>query len=109
VVVPVSTEPTLTNAICLLRTEQEALDFIEDLLTPDEIETLEARWRIVLELIRSSDAHASQRHVARLTGRAEGVVGRMSRALRRSRGGVLEKIAKRLLGLSHGSKPRQPR
>jgi TrpR-related protein YerC/YecD len=81
------------KAIVALKTEDEAADFLEDLCTPAERESMADRWRIIEPLL----AGDSYRQVYEETGVSVTTVGRVARVLRDGTGAYLN-LYKRLGG-----------
>ena len=76
----------------LINTEKEAEKVLQDLLTPQEIETLAERWEVVSHLL---DGNLTQREIQEKTGAAIATVSRANRMIKYGSGGfqwLYEKI-----------------
>lgn len=69
----------LYEAILLLETKEEAMSFLKDLCTPQEIAALTERWR-VCQLLDAGDMSYREIHAA--TGASITTVGRVARFLK---------------------------
>lgn len=81
------------KAIAALKGEQEVADFLEDLCSPAERESMSDRWRVIKPLL----AGDSYRQVYQHTGVSVTTVGRVARVLREGTGAYL-RLYKRLGG-----------
>lgn len=81
----------LCEAVCLVRTTEEALAFLADLLSPHEMCDLAQRLEVAT-LLRSGRSYVD---VSSTTGASSTTVSRVSKCLRGERGGyrlVLERL-----------------
>lgn len=81
----------LCEAVCLVRTPEEARAFLADLLSPHEISDLAQRLEVAT-LLRSGRSYVD---VSNTTGASSTTVSRVSKCLRGERGGyrlVLERL-----------------
>lgn len=69
----------LCDALLLLRTQNEAYNFLKDLCTPQEISALAERWR-VCKLLNKEDLSYRSIHAA--TGASLVTIGRVARFLK---------------------------
>ena len=76
-------ERSLLQALLTLRTEQECRNFLNDLLTPAELEALIDRWSVVAYI----DEGMPYRKIHELTGVSVTTIGRVARFLAGENGG----------------------
>ncbi len=69
----------LCSALLLLKTKEEAYNFLKDLCTPQEIAALAERWK-VCRLLETGDL--SYRDIHRITGASLTTIGRVARFLK---------------------------
>lgn len=69
----------LHDALLMLKTKEEAHNFLKDLCTPQEISALQERWT-VCQLLDSGDL--SYRDISRITGASLTTIGRVARFLK---------------------------
>ena len=69
----------LCDAILLLKNKNEALNFLKDLCTPQEISALNERWKVCQLLERGN---LSYREIHKLTGASLTTIGRVARFLK---------------------------
>ena len=69
----------LNEAWLLLKTKQEVENFLKDLCTPQEIRTLQERWR-VCQLLAQDEL--SYRDIHEITGASLSTIGRVARFLK---------------------------
>lgn len=69
----------LVDALLLLETKEEAYSFLKDLCTPQEIASLNERWR-VCQLLEGGNL--SYREVHSITGASITTIGRVARFLK---------------------------
>ena len=81
----------LTQAFLSLKNEKEIKDFLEDLCTPQELEDLCLRWKIVVELKHGF----TYRQIHERTQASLTTIGRIAKALNYGSGGY-ENIHARL-------------
>ena len=84
----------LASAVALLRDGDEALRFLRDLCTVNELRELAARW----EVARLLDAGTSYHEVSERTGASSATISRVNQWLRYGRDGyrlVLDRQARR--------------
>jgi TrpR-related protein YerC/YecD len=84
---------SLLKVIIDLKSEQEAADFLQDLCSPAERESMIDRWRVIEPLLQGN----SYRQVYDETGVSVTTVGRVARVLREGTGAYLT-LYKRLGG-----------
>lgn len=87
-------ENHLYAAFALLKTEEEAKCFIQDLCTPAEIQALADRWRVVAEI----KAGKPYRQINQETQVSSTTIGRVARCILLGKGGynlIYERIKKR--------------
>lgn len=85
-------ERSLLRALLTLRTEQECRNFLNDLLTPAELEALVDRWSVVAYI----DEGVPYRKIHELTGVSVTTIGRVARFLAGENGGyrvALERLS----------------
>ena len=75
----------LSSVLPLIKTKKEAQQFLEEFFSDKERDVFDGRWRAALELTKTEMNDVSQEEVARRAQCAVGVVGRMSRTLRRTK------------------------
>jgi TrpR-related protein YerC/YecD len=83
----------LAKALLSLKTEGGMLDFLRDVATLEELESLSSRWDVVLELNKGT----SYRDIAKKTGVSTATITRISHWLKHGEGGyrsALKKIKK---------------
>ena len=85
-------ESNLYEALLALKNEKEARAFFKDLCTPQEISSLQERWRICQLL---SDGNLSYREIAQLTNASLTTIGRVSRFLKDEDYGGYKTLLKR--------------
>jgi TrpR-related protein YerC/YecD len=84
----------LARAVTLLRDDDEALRFLRDLCTVNEIQELEQRWAVA----RLLAAGASYHEISERTGASSATISRVNQWLRYGRDGyrlVLERMKQR--------------
>ena len=69
----------LTEALLLLKTKDEASNFLKDLCTPQEYSALSERWR-VCQLLASGEL--SYREIHEISGASLTTIGRVARFLK---------------------------
>lgn len=72
-------EISLYEVFLLLKTKEECQRFLKDLCTPQEIRSLQERWR-VCQLLQ--DGNLSYRDIHQMTGASLTTIGRVARFLR---------------------------
>jgi TrpR-related protein YerC/YecD len=85
----------LFRALISLKSEEECQQFLNDLLTPDEITQIANRLRVLCLLLSGM----KQREVKEITGAAIATVSRANRVLKSGAGGILlvsKKLSKEL-------------
>ncbi|MBF8280925.1 MAG: TrpR like protein, YerC/YecD [Candidatus Magasanikbacteria bacterium] len=83
----------MAKALLSLKTEKEALAFLRDVATLEELESLSSRWNVVLELNKNT----SYRDIAKKTGVSTATITRISHWLKHGEGGyqtALKKLKK---------------
>ncbi|WP_130812323.1 YerC/YecD family TrpR-related protein [Olsenella sp. Marseille-P4559] len=88
----------LCEAVCLVRTPEEARAFLEDLLSPRELCDLAQRLEVAT-LLRSGRSYVD---VSSATGASSTTVSRVSKCLRGERGGY-RLVLERLDGTGNGA------
>jgi TrpR-related protein YerC/YecD len=84
----------LARAVLSLRTEEEALRFLRDVATVNELKEMGERWHVA----RLLDEGVSYADIARRTGASSATISRVSQWLRYGRGGyrlVIDRLARR--------------
>lgn len=81
----------LVRSLLSLRNVREAVRFLRDLLTEDEIRMIVNRWRVA----RLLDAGTSYVEIERRTGLSSRTIARISRWLSRGEGGYRMLLARR--------------
>lgn len=89
--VPSSHHNELVDLLLAVKSRKEMQDLLEDLLTPQELESLTERWQIVQLLLQGK----TQRKVAKILGISVAKATRGSRVIQYGKG-AFEKFAKRL-------------
>jgi TrpR-related protein YerC/YecD len=84
----------LPEAFALLENTDEIRDFLRDLLTPNEIEALAVRWRVMCLLAKGSRPG----EVHEITGVSRTTIGRANRVVRHGTG-IIKKLVNRSSGL----------
>lgn len=82
----------LARAVVALRDEDEALRFLRDLCTVNELREFGERWQVA----RMLDAGASYAEIQRATGASSATISRVGQWLRYGRGGyrlVIDRLA----------------
>jgi TrpR-related protein YerC/YecD len=69
----------LCEALLLLETPDEAYNFLKDLCTPQEVNSITERWR-VCQLLEAGDL--SYRDIQQITGASLTTIGRVARFLK---------------------------
>jgi TrpR-related protein YerC/YecD len=69
----------LCAALLVLETKDEAYNFLKDLCTPQEINTLAERWKVCKLL---EQGNLSYREIHRITGASLTTIGRVARFLK---------------------------
>jgi TrpR-related protein YerC/YecD len=88
-------QQALYKAIAAIKTEEEAKNFFEDLCTPNEIQAMADRWRVVA-LIKSGKSY---RQIYEETGVSVTTVGRVARCLLLGKGGynlIQERVERKI-------------
>jgi TrpR-related protein YerC/YecD len=80
---------SLCEALIEIENKEEALNFLKDLCTPQELEALSERWRVCMLL---EDKILSQRKIHTLTGASLTTIGRVARFLNSENYGGYRKI-----------------
>jgi len=83
-------EAALYRALLTLRTEDDCGRFLNDLLTPAELQALVDRWRVV----RLLDEGLPYRRINELTGVSVTTIGRVARFLTHGNGGYALALAR---------------
>jgi len=81
----------LSKALLSLKTENEMLDFLRDVATLEELNSLSSRWEVVLELNKGT----SYRNIAKKTGVSTATITRISHWLKHGEGGYRSALKKR--------------
>ncbi len=80
----------LIETVSAIKTPQELADFLQDLCTPAELESLADRWEVA-QLI---DAGENYRDIAEKTGISTTTITRVGRSLKYGTGGYKKAISK---------------
>jgi TrpR-related protein YerC/YecD len=84
----------LARAVAVLRDEEEALRFLRDLCTVNEIQEFEQRWSVARLLAEGASYH----EIGERTGASSATISRVNQWLRYGRDGyrlVIERMARR--------------
>lgn len=81
----------LVKALMIMETEDEALDFLNDLLTLKEMNAISQRWQVAVML----KAGATYYDVCEKTGASSATISRVSRCIENGEGGY-KKLLDRL-------------